>query len=950
MAVFFVVTQASHAFAANTADALFFRRFGVEELPLMILLSGPAVMVATLAYSAGLARVAAQRWLPVTTASAAVWVILEWVVIFADLRVIYPVIWISAQVLILLTLTVMWNAAASACNTRQAKRLFPLFASAGVAGGVIGNLLVGPLANLLGTQNLLPVQALLLVGSTVVLFRLVGFFDSPSGADEAQPGGMRRAFSAVRTSPLLKLAAVVIGLLFTVFYLVVFPFSEVVANSLGTEAEIAGFLGLFSSIATAATFFFSLFVTNRLMGRFGLVVTLMIVPVVYATGFSFWLVSFGLVTATLVRGAQWVAVNAIQGTAYSALFNVLTNRQRGPVMALMTAVPAQVGTMAAGLTLLAADALPRSAQFAIGLALSTAALISVVVMRPAYIDAVVSAVRRGLVGMFDAPHRGLVSPADRETERILESHLHDESPQARAFALAGLARIGGAPAAIEPFLEDEDALVRSAAFDSICEIEPQVVDRHLMLALADDSPEVRLNTLRYMDSEERRGGDEIDLEPILGDPDPRVRSAAARMIGGAAGEVTLEQMLSSDDPVVVAVALQEMAKDRSNRVKVDPDRYLHHEDPSVRAAAVAAHASLGAELADLLPALDDSSVRVRTASADALSSSQEGRRMLISVLQEGSVLASEAAIRAISPIREADAPEFTLWARDEARRAAKLDAYRRAMDGRADSRDEEFLIAVLARRADRLVQWVLMAMTTDETEEIMPIVARGVRSDDVETNSQAIEALETVGARSVLEVLLPLLEPEDDPATGIERRQALNELSTDFDPWLSGLAQRSLAQGAVPGLGAMADQPRDKLDEMGRVLVLQRVPMFSELDPEDLLLVARSTGEVHFDEDEMIFREGEPGTDLLVIVSGTVVVSRLRDGERGIIQSYSEGEHVGELSLLYEGDRSADVQAGRGGVHGLVVTKADLMSILEERPSVGRGMLRTLARRLVDQT
>lgn len=949
MAVFFVVTQASHAFAANTADALFFRRFGVEELPLMILLSGPAVMVATLAYSAGLARVEAQRWLPATTASAAVWVVLEWVVIFADLQVIYPVIWISAQVLILLTLTVMWNAAASACNTRQAKRLFPLFASAGVAGGVIGNLLVGPLANVLETQNLLLVQALLLVGSTVVLFRLADFFDT-SGTDEAQPGGMRRAFAAVRTSSLLRLAAVVIGLLFTVFYLVIFPFSEVVANSLGTEAEIAGFLGLFSSIATAATFLFSLFVTNRLMGRLGLVVTLMIVPAVYATGFSVWLISFGLLTATLVRGVQWVAVNAIQGTTYSALFNVLTNRQRGPVMALMTAVPAQLGTMAAGLVLIAADALPRWVQFAIGLALSMAALVSVLVMRPAYVDAVVSAVRRGLVGMFDTPHRGLVSPLDRETERILESHLHDERPQARAFALAGLARIGGTPAAIAPFLEDEDALVRSAAFDSICEIEPDVVDRHLIVALSDDSPAVRLNALRYLDSEEWRGGDEMDVEPLLDDPDPRVRSAAARMIGGAVGAATIEQMLSSDDPEVVAVSLEEMTKDPSSRVEVDPGRYLDHEHPSVRAAAVAAQAALGAGPPDLLPALDDASVRVRNAAAAALSTSQEGRRLLIDVLQEGSVLASEAAIRAISPIREADAPEFTTWARDEARRAAKLDAYRRAFDGRAESRDEEFLIAVLEQRADRLVQWVLMAMTTEETEEIMPIVARGVRSNDVETNSQAIEALETVGARSVLEVLLPLLEPADAHPTEIDRRVALTELSTDFDPWLSALAQRSLAPGAVPGLGTMVEQPRDNLDEMGRVLVLQRVTMFSELDPEDLLLIARSTEEVHFDEDEMIFREGEPGTELLVIVSGTVVVSRLRDGERSIIQSYSEGEHVGELSLLYGGDRSADVQAGRGGVHGLVVSKTDLMSILEERPSVGLGMLGTLARRLVDQT
>lgn len=950
MAAFFTVTQASHGIGANTADALFFDRFGVEALPLMILLSGPAVMIATLAYSAGLARLGGQRWLPATTAFAVVWLMLEWLAIFADVRVIYPVIWISAQVLILLTFTVMWNAAASACNTRQAKRLFPLFASAGVAGGVVGNLLVGPLANLLGTQNLLLVQALLLVGSTVILSRLGRFFTSTGGAVAGGSGETRRALATVRSSPLLKLAAAVTGLLFTVFYLVVFPFSEAVANSFGTDAEIAGFLGLFSSIATAATFLFSLFATNRLLARLGIVVTLMIVPAVYAIGFSVWLISFGLVTATVVRGAQWIAVNAIQGTSYSALFNVLTNRQRGPVMALMTAVPAQLGTMAAGLALLAGGALPSWAQFAIGMALSVVALGTVLLMRPAYVEAVVAAVRRGLVGMFDSAHQGVISPVDRETERILESHLDDRRPQARAFALAGLARIGGASEAIEPFLEDEDPMVRSTAFDSICEMAPDAVDGHVISALADTAPEVRLNALRYLDSAAWSGSAQIDLEPLLDDPDPRVRSAAARMIGGAAGYTTIEEMMDSEEASVLTALLNELARDPSAAVKLDPRRYLGHRYPSVRAAAVAAHASFGGEPSDLLPALDDSSLRVRNAAATALSSSNEGRTLLIAVLDEGSVLASEAAIRAVSPIQERDAPSFTVWARDEARRAAQLDAYRRAIEAGPKSRSEEFLISVLEKRADRIVQWVLMAMTTEDMQEIMPIVAKGVRSDDVETNSQAVEALETVGARSVLEVLLPLLEPADAPATEMDRLEALNELSADFDPWLSTLAQASLAESPVPGLGPMEEHPLDNLDEMGRVLVLQRVPMFSELDPEDLLLIARSTEEAHFDEDEMIFREGEPGTDLLVVVSGTVVVSRLRDDERTMIQTYSEGEHVGELSLLYGGDRSADVQAGPGGVHGLVLSKTDLMSILEERSSVGLGMLGTLARRLVDQT
>jgi CRP-like cAMP-binding protein len=69
-----------------------------------------------------------------------------------------------------------------------------------------------------------------------------------------------------------------------------------------------------------------------------------------------------------------------------------------------------------------------------------------------------------------------------------------------------------------------------------------------------------------------------------------------------------------------------------------------------------------------------------------------------------------------------------------------------------------------------------------------------------------------------------------------------------------------------------------------------------------------------------------------------------------MIHIYGSSEHVGELALLGGGVRSADVSAGESGLHGIVITKDDLLSILEERPTVAMGMLTTLAKRLTDQT
>ena len=133
-------------------------------------------------------------------------------------------------------------------------------------------------------------------------------------------------------------------------------------------------------------------------------------------------------------------------------------------------------------------------------------------------------------------------------------------------------------------------------------------------------------------------------------------------------------------------------------------------------------------------------------------------------------------------------------------------------------------------------------------------------------------------------------------------------------------------------------------------MALHRVPMFSELDPEDLELIARATNEVQYQANEPIYRDGDHASEMLVIVEGRAVVSKNRGSARDVIRIFGAGEHVGELALLGAGVRSADVFAGDSGLHGIVVTKDDLLSILEERPAVALGMLTTLARRLSEQT
>lgn len=952
LAVTFAVVQSSVAFGANGADSLFLLRFGVEQLPLMIAISGLAVMAFVIGHAMRLGAVGPHRWLPVAILLVAAWAAAGWLGVLADVPGIYPIVWVSTRVIVIATLTVLWNAAGAACSTRQAKRLFPVFAAAGVAGAVVGNLLTGPFSAAWGTENLLVVQTVaLLAGSALLVLIRRDFTADESAPPVSMRGELRETARSVTRSRFLTLGAMVAIGMNAAFFLVYFPFNEAVAVSFTSEEEIATFLGVFSSIATASTFLFSLLVTNRIFSRLGLVLSLLIVPIVYTGGFALWLGSFTLGTAAAVRGVQWVGVNAIGETAFPALFNVISGRRRAEVVAFMTAGPAQIGVVAAGLLLIGLRDLPGSVAFALGLVISFALLVVVLRLRPAYLGAVVAAVRRGVVDVFDVPANALLTPNDGDTRRVLVSHLTDSRPSARVVALSGLAGLGAEAEAsnVEALLTDADPAVRAAAFDSICMIDPDRIRSHAATAMSDEVPEVRLQVLHYL-ATYPHVDNALVAGPSLDDPDPRVRVAAAMVVGGEAGETTLRSVAAGDDPRGIVALLQETLG-RLNSDVIDPLSLLDHADARVRSAAASSVSVPGA----LLPMLDDKSPGVRAAAAESLATSSEGMGLLLGVLASGSVMETEAALDALTPMDDM-VSEFVDWARGEAERAAYLLACADALQLVTGSPSGDYLRHVLDMRIDRLQRWILHAMTTSHTRSAMTLVERGVQSKDPETRGLAIEALETVGARAVLSVLLPLLEPEHVPGS-VGEIEALETLVEDFDPWLSRLAAMTMGErgpGQEPvgrNVASYRSMPADSptLSPFERVLILQRVPMFTGLDPEDLEMISRTTIERRYEPSALIYRQGEAGEEMMVIVDGSVIVS-VRDGSTPqVIRTYGPGEHVGELALLGAGARSADVFAGTDGAHGLVLTKDELMSVLEERPSVTMGMLGTLAKRLAEQ-
>jgi CRP-like cAMP-binding protein len=128
--------------------------------------------------------------------------------------------------------------------------------------------------------------------------------------------------------------------------------------------------------------------------------------------------------------------------------------------------------------------------------------------------------------------------------------------------------------------------------------------------------------------------------------------------------------------------------------------------------------------------------------------------------------------------------------------------------------------------------------------------------------------------------------------------------------------------------------------------LLRQVPLFSELNEQDVASLARLATRRRYPKDTVVFFEHEEGDFFFMILEGRIKVTILGDDGREIILSMlGSGDFFGEMALLDNEPRSATAIAVEDS-ELLSLHRTDFQGVLGENPAITTALIKILTARL----
>lgn len=510
----------------------------------------------------------------------------------------------------------VWTFANRLFDTRQAKRLFGLIgagASLGaITGGLLARLLVGPMG---GAVNLLLVlAALIALAAGIVNIAWTYLPARPQGRGELRARvPFLESLRLIGQTPYLRLIAAAVFLVAIVTQWTQFQFSLVAEQRFAGDADrLTRFFGEFNFYLGLVAFTVQLLVTGPALRRFGIGLTILLLPLALGVGSTLILLSSALWSVMLTNGLDQGLRFSIDKATYELLYLPIPGSLKSNVKVTVDTIVNRLADGVGGLLLGVATqgfnlvflALPGAGFSLRGIAAVNLVFVAVwigvaLALRHGYVDAIRDSIHRHRLDAERAAAAGL----DRSATELLTAKLAATEPGEILYALDVLAlqSRSGAQPALRSLVAHGDPAVRHRAVAMLREADDLSVLSQVEQLLHDPALEVRTEALLYLAHHTRL--DPVSRLQELGDfPDFSIRAGIVAYLAYAgktqnldAARVLLDGMVSEGGR-----AGRRSRLEAAKLIAALPDEFgdalltlLRDEDPEVTRSAIRAAGRLG---------------------------------------------------------------------------------------------------------------------------------------------------------------------------------------------------------------------------------------------------------------------------------------------------------------------------------------------------------------------
>ncbi|MCC5899654.1 MAG: cyclic nucleotide-binding domain-containing protein [Phormidium sp. BM_Day4_Bin.17] len=870
--------------------------------------------------------------------------------LFWDIPPIYYALYVGVYFLWTLQLDILLPTLISDYFTsREYKRIAPYITVCQAIGGFIGGLIVGVLANLLSTADIL----LLVPTLYLVVFALVWNLQRqeqpvpPEESDRHADSPPSNLPELLRQYPIFKWLAGSTFLWIVLYGIAEYLYFDAYAQHFADHPQrLTAFLGGFSAINSILQVLVLLLITRRLLiGRVGVDGTNPIYPI--TTALAFLGLSFGFGVGWAFPAALFAHFNsstidtAVNQPVYTLMYNPIPNRDMAKVRALTDGLCYALGlATTGGLLWFAQSYLDPMAIALFGTGLS---LLFVLIRRQLSRDYFQSMVTRlfSNTGEMDLEMvEELFSQVPDSQIPRLKALLREGQPQEQEKALrlaVGLRVPSQVLEEIKPLVFERELPQRRALFRFFAKTpQDKYLSRFLWQLL--ESPEVGVKLLAF-ESLVARGESFSDsqLTSLLESPAATIQGLAcvlAQQSTSLAPQVRERCRQFWDSPlddetktvvirgirnlgdVTMIPQLRSLLEGASVDVQIEglkglaqlqPERdlalaelatgFLDHPNPVVRGAAVDLLGAVQLEefWPDIARGLEDRDITVRGQAIKALARYEDYNldRLAEMYLNHPRIEVAESAVAVLATVKTSRAFQFLeSYLQADYRRAALIRDWWQRMP--QESPQWEPLVGVFRDRTQRVVNQVFHVLSClgnrRTLAEVRQLLQRGEKRD----RDNALETLETLPHRRYVFPIVPLIEDPDGPVSSsqvsaeVDSLALLQEMFDTEDHWIRAGALRvwvSYQQELPSGL------LRDR-DRVVKALITE---------------INKSQGAAHFSFDRILFLK-------TLVLFQELSLDDLWSLDRGFQKrTYSAGETICEegelgkqLSIVYQGHLQAN--------------------------------------------